>query len=62
MRVSGTQNHPAWEASHTGLNRTLLLARDPILLYASLPLYVSELDDHGLSVVDCKVRVEAQRT
>lgn len=46
-----------WQPSQEGLNRSLLLARDPILLYASVPLYVSELDDHGLSALDCKVCV-----
>lgn len=44
-----------WQPSQDGLDRTLLCARDPILLYASVPLYVSELDDHGLSALECKV-------
>lgn len=47
---------PQWEPSSEQIPRALLTARDPILLYDELPLYESELDDHGSSRVTVKVR------
>lgn len=34
----------------------LLTARDPILFFAEVPLYESELDDNGTAQVSVKVR------
>ncbi|PSC73022.1 TIP41 isoform X1 [Micractinium conductrix] len=47
----------AWEATSEQIDRALLTSRDPILYYDELPLYESELDDHGSSKVLLKVRV-----
>ncbi|KAL4446807.1 hypothetical protein ABPG77_008051 [Micractinium sp. CCAP 211/92] len=46
-----------WEPSGDAIPRALLTSRDPILYYDELPLYESELDDHGSSRVTLKVRV-----
>ena len=47
---------PQWQASSAQIPRALLTSRDPILFYDELPLYESELDDHGSSRVSLKVR------
>ncbi len=49
---------PQWQASGEQIPRALLTSRDPILFYDELPLYESELDDHGSSRVSLKVRVQ----
>ncbi|KAL4434081.1 hypothetical protein ABPG75_000522 [Micractinium tetrahymenae] len=46
-----------WEPSGEAIPRALLTSRDPILYYDELPLYESELDDHGSSRMSLKVRV-----
>ncbi|KAI3399038.1 hypothetical protein diail_7838 [Diaporthe ilicicola] len=39
----------------------LLKRRDPILFFDEVVLFESELDDNGVSVLSCKLRVMAQR-
>lgn len=46
-----------WEGGAEAIPRALLTSRDPILYYDELPLYESELDDHGLSRVTLKARL-----
>lgn len=46
---------PQWQASSEQIPRALLTSRDPILFYDELPLFESELDDHGSSRVSLKV-------
>ena len=41
--------------SAEALDKSLLLARDPILFYDEVPLYESELDDNGASQLHVKV-------
>ncbi|KAK9805140.1 hypothetical protein WJX72_001527 [[Myrmecia] bisecta] len=48
---------PKWVPSPEPMNRAPLMARDPILFYEEVPLYESELDDHGVSQLSVKVRV-----
>lgn len=38
-----------WETCIDAIDKSLLLARDPILFYDEVPLYESELDDNGVS-------------
>lgn len=47
---------PQWTPTQEQMNRALLTSRDPILLFADLPLFESELEDHGASQVSVKVR------
>jgi TIP41-like family len=44
-----------WQASATGPDLALLTARDPILFFAEVPLYESELDDNGTAQLSVKV-------
>ena len=46
-----------WQASATGPDLALLTARDPILFYADVPLYESELDDNGTAQLTVKVKL-----
>lgn len=49
---------PIWQPTSKQANRALLLSRDePILFFAEVPLYESELDDNGCSQLVAKVRV-----
>ncbi|KAL3153289.1 hypothetical protein ABBQ38_011634 [Trebouxia sp. C0009 RCD-2024] len=48
---------PAWEHTSEGMDRSMLMARDPILFWDEIPLYESELDDNGVSQLRVKVRV-----
>jgi type 2A phosphatase activator TIP41 len=49
---------PAWQPTAQQADRALLLSRDePILFFADVPLYESELDDNGCSQLGVKVRV-----
>ncbi|KAI8465486.1 MAG: TIP41-domain-containing protein [Monoraphidium minutum] len=49
---------PRWRPTTRQADRGLLLSRDePILFYAEVPLYESELDDNGSSQLVAKVRV-----
>lgn len=47
---------PEWQQSVDGADMALLTARDPILFFAEVPLYESELDDNGTSQLSVKVR------
>ena len=46
---------PQWEGSSEAIPRAPLTSRDPILYFDELPLFESELDDHGSSRVSVKV-------
>ena len=49
---------PRWAPTPRVADRRLLMARDePILFFAEVPLYESELDDNGVSQLVVKVRV-----
>jgi hypothetical protein len=47
---------PTWQAVDERIDRTLLLARDPILFFDELTLYESELDDNGTMSLAVKAR------
>ena len=51
----GGQASCSFEPSAAQMDRELLLERAPILFSAAVPLYESEMDDHGVSA--CSVRV-----
>lgn len=54
---AGASGAPAaWGPSAEGMDRALLTSRDPILYYDDVPLYESELEDHGEASVGVKVR------
>ena len=40
------------------MDKSLLLEREPILFYADIPLYESELDDNGASQLSVKVKIQ----
>ena len=44
-----------WVPTAEPLDKSLLMARDPILFYDEIPLYESELDDNGVSQLLVKV-------
>ncbi len=44
-----------WVPTTEQLDKSLLMARDPILFYDEIPLYESELDDNGVSQLSVKV-------
>lgn len=46
-----------WEQTSEGMDRSMLMARDPILFWDEVPLYESELDDNGVSQLRVKIRV-----
>jgi type 2A phosphatase activator TIP41 len=49
---------PMWQPTQQQADRALLMSRDePILFFAEVPLYESELDDNGCSQLVAKVRV-----
>ena len=45
----------AWEQTSESIDRSMLMARDPILFWDEVPLYESELDDNGVSQLRVKV-------
>lgn len=47
----------SWEPTSEGMDRSMLMARDPILFWDEVSLYESELDDNGVSQLRVKVRV-----
>lgn len=55
--AAGAARAVKWEAGSEQINRGMLMNRDPILLWCELPLYESELEDHGTSQVSVKVGV-----
>ncbi|KAK9867955.1 hypothetical protein WJX84_002593 [Apatococcus fuscideae] len=54
---SSGQGRLGWKESSQRIDKGMLMSRDPILFYAEVPLYVSELDDNGASQLSVKVRV-----
>ena len=46
-----------WRDTQVGIDRELLMRRDPILFYDEFDLYESELDDHGMCKLVLKLRV-----
>ena len=48
-----------WRGSTEAIDKSLLMARDPILFYDEVPLYESELDDNGVASLTVKVGVNA---
>ncbi|WIA16031.1 hypothetical protein OEZ85_012763 [Tetradesmus obliquus] len=52
------QQLPQWQRSSSQIDRRMLMSKDePILFYAEVPLYESELDDNGVCQLTVKVRV-----
>ncbi|KAF6266051.1 TIP41-like family-domain-containing protein [Scenedesmus sp. NREL 46B-D3] len=52
------QQLPRWQPSRCQIDRRMLMSKDePILFYAEVPLYESELDDNGVCQLTVKVRV-----
>ena len=47
---------PSWYPVDERIDRTLLMARDPILFFDELTLYESELDDNGAMSLTVKAR------
>lgn len=48
---------PQWQPSNKQIDRGMLMSKDePILFYAEVPLYESELDDNGACQLTVKVR------
>ena len=47
---------PRWQPVDERIDRTLLMARDPILFFDELTLYESELDDNGAMSLTVKAR------
>jgi type 2A phosphatase activator TIP41 len=51
------QQLPQWQPSSSQIDRRMLMSKDePILFYAEVPLYESELDDNGVCQLTVKVR------
>lgn len=46
-----------WRDTSLGIDRELLMRRDPILFYDEFDLFESELDDHGMCKLTLKMRV-----
>ena len=44
-----------WAQTTEQLDKSMLMARDPILFYDEIPLFESELDDNGVSQLLVKV-------
>jgi type 2A phosphatase activator TIP41 len=52
------QQLPQWQPSSSQIDRRMLMSKDePILFYAEVPLYESELDDNGVCQLTVKVRL-----
>lgn len=56
--VSGT---PSFEASDKPIPLELLKRPDPIRFFDELVLYEGELDDNGITILSCKIRVMPER-
>jgi type 2A phosphatase activator TIP41 len=51
------QAPPVWQPSSRQIDRAMLMSKaEPILFYADVPLYESELDDNGVCQCSVKVR------
>ena len=57
VATTSGRDAPEWRPSERKIDREMLMARDPILLYDELTLYESEFDDHGVAHLGLKVRV-----
>ena len=55
--VDGNVGSSGWVPTLQQMDMAMLTSRDDILFFDSLPLYVSELDDNGVSEVSVKIRV-----
>ncbi|CAK0787812.1 hypothetical protein CVIRNUC_011034 [Coccomyxa viridis] len=55
--VSSAGSDWEWVPTTEQLDKSMLMARDPILFYDEIPLFESELDDNGVSQLLVKVRV-----
>lgn len=55
--VDGNVASPGWVPTRQQMDKAMLTSRDDILFFDSFPLYVSELDDNGVSEVSVKIRV-----
>lgn len=54
---SSSRALPQWQPSTRQIDRRMLMCKDePILFYAEVPLYESELDDNGVCQLSVKVR------
>jgi type 2A phosphatase activator TIP41 len=51
------QQQGCWRDTQVGIDRELLMRREPILFYDEFDLYESELDDHGMCKLVVKLRV-----
>jgi hypothetical protein len=60
LRAGGADPAPQWQPVDERIDRTLLLARDPILFYDEATLYESELDDNGTMSLALKARTRAR--
>jgi len=56
-QVATTCHLPAFVPTTDTMDRGMLTSRDPILFFDDLPLYESELEDHGVSQLSVKIRV-----
>jgi type 2A phosphatase activator TIP41 len=57
------QQLPQWQPSSSQIDRRMLMSKDePILFYAEVPLYESELDDNGVCQLTVKVRLQGTVT
>ena len=56
-QVSPIHSVGSWQAVAKPMDKSLLLEREPILFYADIPLYESELDDNGASQLSVKVYI-----
>ena len=50
----------SWKETSEGMDRSMLMARDPILFFDEVPLYESELDDNGVSQLRVKVKLSVR--
>jgi type 2A phosphatase activator TIP41 len=57
----GTVNGKPFEPTTEAIPIELLKRPDPILFFEEVILYESELDDNGISMFSCKVRVMPER-
>ena len=54
---SAINQQGCWRDTQVGIDRELLMRREPILFYDEFDLYESELDDHGMCKLVVKLRV-----
>ena len=54
-RLHQFEGEAEWTKLDEAMDKSLLLKREPILMFAEIPLYESELDDNGSSQLCTKV-------